>query len=800
MPDVTDPANPATPTPRPTRRARLKAWFRRTGERLHPSPPARRGAAIGIAVLLAVISGAMGAAMRPGLGWFLDAVAGALVGIGLMALIAAGFILGLKLLRAIPAYLTIAGFGALGALIVAMAFINIPFPQALFYGVGLGLVEAILGGTIAAFASGRLRTSRTPARVLAGLAVTAGLAVNVALVWWLATPGWQGYEIATYPDTATVEPVQAADPALPGPYEVATLTYGSGNGKRRPEFNKNADLRTDPVDASPFVKGNDGFKAKARQWYWGFDYKHFPLNGTVWYPKGPGPFPLVLIVHGNHTMEEYSDPGYAYLGRHLASRGIILVSVDENFFNGSWAGGLKTENDGRGWLLLKHLEVWRKWNDTKSNPFYHKVDLDRIAIIGHSRGGEAAAIAGCFNRLAYYPDDATVPFDFGFHIRSIVAIAPSDGQYDPADRPTPLADVDYLVLAASNDADVSVFMGSRQWQRTVFDDGGDHFKASVYVYRANHGQFNTVWGRTDFGWPLSLFLNTKPLLPGEVQRRIGKVTITAFLEATLEGRREYREFFRDPRRGRAWLGDDILVSRYEDSSFHRLAGYDEDVDVTTGTAPGSRIEARGLASWREREIPFRGRGSKRNGAVYLGWRGVAKGETAVPASYTVDLPDGAAAAWDIGPGSVLSFAMAMTDEKPEKKDEPEMKAEEKKPAESAGEKKAAAKKAGDQPVPPVVTVELEDAAGHVAKLPLARFAALPPLLEARFTKMPMSVERKHYPKSWETTLQSFEVPVAAFVQAAPLLDPAALHAVRFLLTGPEDGVVVLDEVGFAKGS
>ena len=42
---------------------------------------------------------------------------------------------------------------------------------------------------------------------------------------------------------------------------------------------------------------------------------------------------------------------------------------------------------------------------TRSNRFHGKVDLDRIALIGHSRGGEAVAIAALFNRLPFYPDD-----------------------------------------------------------------------------------------------------------------------------------------------------------------------------------------------------------------------------------------------------------------------------------------------------------------------------------------------------------------------------------------------------------
>jgi predicted dienelactone hydrolase len=72
--------------------------------------------------------------------------------------------------------------------------------------------------------------------------------------------------------------------------------------------------------------------------------------------------------------------------------------------------GLKEENDGRGWLLLEHLAQWQEWQQTAGNPFYGKVDMERIVLMGHSRGGEAAAIAAAFNRLPAYPDDATVSF------------------------------------------------------------------------------------------------------------------------------------------------------------------------------------------------------------------------------------------------------------------------------------------------------------------------------------------------------------------------------------------------------
>lgn len=140
----------------------------------------------------------------------------------------------------------------------------------------------------------------------------------------------------------------------------------------------------------------------------------------------------------------------------MASRGFIFVSVDENFFNGNFMSSLSRENDGRGWMLLQHLKVWCEWNKVEENPFFEKVDTKNIGLIGHSRGGEAAAIAGNFNRLSRYPDDATVTFDFNFNIKAIIAIAPSDQQYRPASQPNPLENINYLVFQGAHDADEKI--------------------------------------------------------------------------------------------------------------------------------------------------------------------------------------------------------------------------------------------------------------------------------------------------------------------------------------------------------
>ena len=135
-------------------------------------------------------------------------------------------------------------------------------------------------------------------------------------------------------------------------------------------------------------------------------------------------------------------------------------------------------------------------------------------------------------------------------------------------------------------------MGSRQWDHVRYTQPGPWFKAEIYAYRANHGQFNTLWDRTDAGEPLSWFLNLRPLLTGDEQRRISKTYIAAFLEATLHGRREYRPMFEDWRVGRAWLPDTLYLNRYQDASYRRLASFDEDPDITTTTAPGGQHRRR----------------------------------------------------------------------------------------------------------------------------------------------------------------------------------------------------------------
>ena len=261
---------------------------------------------------------------------------------------------------------------------------------------------------------------------------------------------------------AKIPHLRLESPAKIGSFDVMSLTYGSGKDKHRPEYGALAQIKTASFDCSDFIDKWSGIGGWWRTTYWGFNDHELPLNGRVWYPKSNGKFPLVLIVHGDHPMQDYSDAGYEYLGELLASRGYIVVSVDQNFLNVLWSytsGALFDENDARAILLLEHLRLWHEWNAEKESPFYNKVDTDNIALIGHSRGGEAVAHAALFNKLPHCPDDASVLFKYNYNIKSLVAIAAVDGQHKPSKKHTRLENINYLAMHGSYDGEVRSFVG-----------------------------------------------------------------------------------------------------------------------------------------------------------------------------------------------------------------------------------------------------------------------------------------------------------------------------------------------------
>jgi hypothetical protein len=682
---------------------RLGGWLKDKLATLKPGPRAWKGAVIGAILAGAGLLALLGATSHTGLGILADSLIGLSIGLVGIALFWLLIVAITSIARTIPKSVVGAVLGAVLAIVILPALLGEGRGPLLVLVALLVPLEALFGASAGAVFGGELAGANWLKRIITGTCLLLAVSANAFLIFWLSNGGSTIHLVQ--PDAADgkhYEIISAPDPSQPGSFEVRKLFYGSGTDKRRPEFGTSVDIKTEPVDASLLLPELKGFKARMRKWYWGFDATQFPVNGRVWFPNGTGPFALVLIVHGNHEMEQYSDAGYAYLGELLASRGFITVSVDENFLNGSWSGDLQgKELPARGWMLLQHLRMWREWSEQQDSPFYQKVDLQNIALIGHSRGGEAVAVAAAFNKLSHYPEDANVKFDFKFPIKSLIAIAPSDEFYKPAGNPMTLENLNYFVLQGGHDGDVATFLGSRQYQRVKFGGDDYHFKSALWIYRANHGQFNTTWGDTDWDEPLGRMVNVKALIDASDQRRIAKAYVSGFLEATLHGERAYVPMFRDHRAASGWLPETIYLNRFRDSRFKVVSDYEEDTDVATTTIPGGSEEGENLKVWKEEKLPLRVKGdsNQENNVVRLGWE---QAEDKSQAFYRITLPETVLQQWRLDPETRLSFALA---------------------------------NASEMQDPIDLAIELASSDGARASVPLKQIAPINPPLTIQFSKM-----------------------------------------------------------------
>jgi dienelactone hydrolase len=601
--------------------------------------------------------------------------------------------------------------------------------------------------------------------------------------------------------------ITAPNPGLPGSFKVLRMYYGSGTDKNRKEYKDSVTYKTKPVDVSPFATIVPA-QAADRKDYWGFDLKAAPIQGRVWYPEGAGPFPLVLVVHGNHNPQDFSDPGYDYLGELLASRGFILASLDENFIN-----GLQGENDGRAWLMLKHLEQWKRFNDSTAGPMSKKVDMNNVAIMGHSRGGEAVNHAVTFNKLKFYPDDFRQRFNFNFNIKGAVAIAPVDGQYQPSSTLTPLTNVNYLLLHGSHDGDVSTFSGIRTYERLKFTDGKPYFKSTFFMYRANHGQWNTVWRNKDNGPRSGRNLDLRTLVPTEDQLQMGRVVMGAFLEVVLHGKTEYLPFFRDHRTGGQWLPKTLYTTRFQESSYRPLAEFDEDIDITTGLH-GVTLEPDSLSTWRENVLPFRGRGTdnQRDNAAWIGWNRRISGPDTMKfgrvARLTITIPDSLVRAWNVTDRGAVYLSVAPTKDKPGARPGPRdtTKRDTSKAAVAARERAArdSARRAPKPPKPnpdadtlPVdFTIEMVDSDGNTARAPINRYGAIRRPLESIIYRR-KGRDAQRFASTFEIVPQTYVLPLADFTGGPANFNPAKLRSIRLVFDRAPLGTVIIDDVGLS---
>ncbi len=204
--------------------------------------------------------------------------------------------------------------------------------------------------------------------------------------------------------------------------------------------------------------------------------------------------PLVLFLHGRHsacyrsgslpwaggnwpcpraTKPTPSLRGYDYLQRTLASQGFVTVSIAANAINGQDHTAPDGGARARATLVRHHLNLWASWVGTGRRA----ADLDRVVLVGHSRGGEGV------NRAA-----EEIPVAAPYRIVGQVLLAPTNFARQTA------AYVPTVTVLPYCDGDVSDLQGQAYTDDSIGLAVGDiSIKSSVTMFGANHNFFNTEW-------------------------------------------------------------------------------------------------------------------------------------------------------------------------------------------------------------------------------------------------------------------------------------------------------------------
>ncbi|WP_196189137.1 hypothetical protein [Conexibacter sp. W3-3-2] len=355
------------------------------------------------------------------------------------------------------------------------------------------------------------------------------------------------------------------DPAVPGPYGFVRAEY---------------DFPKQPVGENATTTG-------------------VRLAGDVYYPaNGNGPFPALVFLHGNHsTCESGPDglpvsplpadydsgqcrsdagpaadaaldvdaarsyQGYDYLSQRLATQGYVVASIDINDVTAWGENGNRAGYLGRVQTMSRTLDLLARWN-REAGPagigtgLIGRVDLGRVGVMGHSRGGEGVNLFAQYNaarpltaqdaaawRLAPGDAPSAIP-DFGprYPLKAVFSLAPVDGQGNF--RPT-FDNTAFATALPYCDGDVFNLQGAPVFERNKAALSAAGHPAIQYVVNgANHNYFNTVWTNDDanlfgFGDPNCNVAAAPTRLSPDEERRVGITLMGGFLRRYVGGERQF---------------------------------------------------------------------------------------------------------------------------------------------------------------------------------------------------------------------------------------------------------------------
>lgn len=260
-----------------------------------------------------------------------------------------------------------------------------------------------------------------------------------------------------------------------------------------------------------------GFHALSRQ---GMPTKRLApieLTGRVYVPADAAGrrLPMVVIAHGlfwscaddrtGKVTGDWpcrapltgirSDLGYDYLGRMLAERGIVAVSVGANGVNAGELG--EVADRARAKVVFEHLRMWSSLVADGSGPLagaltdaatgepaapdlVGAVDLQDVGLLGHSRGGRGVMWAAASAHRDMVPE--------GVRLRAVFGMAAAEPPFmDRNVRRVMVTDVPLMTWAGGCDA-----VGRDEYNRLA-RRGGNRVNIAITVHGANHNNLNSRW-------------------------------------------------------------------------------------------------------------------------------------------------------------------------------------------------------------------------------------------------------------------------------------------------------------------
>jgi hypothetical protein len=526
------------------------------------------------------------------------------------------------------------------------------------------------------------------------------------------------------------------------------------------------------------------------------------LGGVVRYPRSAsgGPFPLVVVLHGNHGICRDGDgdycpqvvdvgaidnecslsgsttvpnaEGYDYLLETLAAQGYVAVSIDGNAFN------CRTDFvPQRAQLILAHLRQWAAFaSPSGAEPlgatFAGKVDLGRVGLVGHSRGGAAVSLVPA--ALARAPIA-------GVSVGSVFALAPSGhGAPQPAEAP-------FATLVPTCDGDVWQLEGIGIWDR-VRHDARAVARSQLVLVGANHNFFNTEWLTDDndeaetLGQPracaAAALIGGSRQAAADAQQGVLQIAVADWFDATLRGA-PWQPYLQGeaaaPAAMAAWAGAALdLRTSYvgperqvvddlaDASTMQNLLGLPNaflgfatsadcssaSCDESLGVCAGEGCDELGPCQGTGCDLPFRLWHSSTVSAMALAWDGAP-----ARASFALGSRDLA--------GGSLSFRLTVADVDL------------------------------NDPTMTDLAVEVRDTAGQVASIPvrdLAQLRRVYPVRPADDTTSNVRPPRE--------ILQTIRVPAERLAAANPLLDSGRVASVDLVAgtSGDPGGAVMITDV------